>query len=170
MRKLAPLFLTTSIIVFAGGNALAMGDFKKKSKAPEASTTSSTMSDSATNQAKPAGNSDSSTAGAMSPSVGSTATSGSPTVPANSQNPQGMSYSDRGSAAPGTNAKINSNDGTPSSGSSASASTTALANDDQRTLNTPAKTAAADAGTTTTTTKAKPKAKKKVVKNETNTQ
>lgn len=90
MRKLAPLFITTTILAFAGANAFA----------------ASQMSDSATNQAKPTGNSDSSTAGAMAPSVGSTATSGSPTVPANTQNPQGMSYSDKSSSAPGTNAKM----------------------------------------------------------------
>jgi hypothetical protein len=178
MRKLAPLFLTTSILAFAAGNALAMGDFKSK-KAPEA-TTSSSMSTSATNQATPPGNSDSSTAGAMraaDPANASTVPpSASPTVSANTQNPQGTSYSDKSASAPGTNAKMDTSAGssarvsgnTTMSGRSVDA-TTALANEDSQALSRQAtgerSTIAAE--DTPAKTKVTKKAKKKVAKADT---
>jgi len=109
MRKLAPMFLTTTILAFAAGNVLANADYKTK----QTTTSSSSLSTSATDQATPPGNSDSSTAGAMKagePAARSTVSpAASPTVPANTQNPQGMSYSDKSSSAPGTNAKMDSN-------------------------------------------------------------
>ncbi len=183
MRKLAPVFLTTSILAFAAGNAAAMGDFKAK-KSPEATTSPSSMSTSTTNQATPPGNSDSSTAGAMKagePAASSTVSpAASPTVSSNTQNPQGMSYSDKSSSAPGTNAKMDTTPGTkgvapagsPLAASSSTDATTALANEDKQALSRQASgekstLAATDATDTTTksTVKAK-KAKKKVATND----
>ena len=68
MRKLAPMFVMTSIVALAGGAALA------------------NTSDTTT----------------------STDKMGSPTVEKNTQNPQGLSYSDKSNMSPGTNAKIDS--------------------------------------------------------------
>ena len=172
MRKLAPLFLTTTILAFAAGNALAMGDYKTKKAAPSAP---SSMSTSTTNQATPPGNSDSSTAGAMKAGEPAASSSvppaASPTVSSNSQNPQGMSYSDKSSSAPGTNARMDANSApvtTTSSGGSTDA-TKALADDDKQALSRQASgergTIAADKTADTTTHKAK-KAKKKVAKAE----
>lgn len=181
MRKLAPVFLTTSILAFAAGNAAAMGDFKKKS--PEATTSPSSLSTSTTNQATPPGNSDSSTAGAMKagePAAKSTVSpAASPTVSANTQNPQGMSYSDRSSSAPGTNAKMDTAPGTkgvatvsPLTSGSSTDATTALANEDKQAPSRQASgekstLATTDATDTTTTSAVKAKkAKKKVATND----
>jgi hypothetical protein len=169
MRKLAPMFLTTTILAFAAGNALAMGDFKKK---PAPSTTPSAMSTSATNQATP-GPSSEGTTGAMKagePAASSSVSpAASPTVPSNTQNPQGMSYNDKSSSAPGTNAKIDSNSApvTTTSSSGSTDATKALADDDKQALSRQASgergTIAADKTAAATTHKAK-KAKKKVAK------
>lgn len=146
MRKLAPVFLTTTILAFAAGNALAMGDYKTKKSTETTTSGPSARSTSTTNQATPPGNSDSSTAGAMKagePAASSTTPpSASPTVSANTQNPQGMSYSDKSSSAPG--AKMDTAPGTSgvvasgnpvSSGSNKSTdATTALANEDKQAL------------------------------------
>ncbi len=68
MRKLAPMFVMTSIVALAGGNAFANMD-------KTTTTTSAT-----------------------------TGSAASPTVSPNTNNPQGQSYSDKGSSEPGTNA------------------------------------------------------------------
>ena len=68
MRKLAPMFVMTSIVALVSGNALAtMGD-----KATTPSTTDSSMA--------------------------------SPTVKANTNTTQNLSYSDKSNTSPGTNA------------------------------------------------------------------
>jgi hypothetical protein len=176
MRKLAPLFLTTSILAFAAGNAMAMGDYHKTKKAESGP---SSMSTSATNQATPPGNSDSSTAGAMKagePAARSTTPpSASPTVSANTQNPQGMSYSDKSSSSPGTNAKMDANSGTPTSSTAVVGTTTkstdavtALANDDKQALSRQANSESSTIATQDTAAKAKvKKSKKKVAKADT---
>lgn len=91
MRKLAPMFVMTSIVALAGGTAFA------------------NMNDTGTPDNK----------------------TGSPTVSKNTQNPQGLSYSDKSNTAKGTNARIDSN-------SSVAASSTAggavAAVDDDKTL------------------------------------
>ena len=126
MRRLAPLFLTTSILAFAA----------------------------AANAAS------------------------SPTVPANTQNPAGMSYTDKSSTAKGTNAKMDSNSTSATATTSASTATTALANDDKSKLSranessvdhTAMGTSSTTTDATTDTTKAKhkaKKAKKKLAKND----
>ena len=164
MRKLAPVFITTSILALVAGNAAAMGDFKKNKKDPAANPTPATLPSNTTDTASP-----------------------SPTVPSNSQNPQGMSHADKSNTSPGTNAKMDSNSSAqtastaPMSPTTASTSNateragksvdanTALANDDKQALSKQAtserSTIAAEDNATTSTHKAK-KAKKKVAKND----
>jgi pilus assembly protein FimV len=132
MRKLAPLFLTTTIAAFAAGNAFA---------------------------ADP---------------------TGSPTVPANTQNSANTSYSDKSPSSPGTNARMDANGTaattkTPKAKVRASAdSTTAMPGDSTSpqygtaaNIDATANVAGADT-TTPATDKAKKKAKKKVARNESN--
>jgi len=170
MRKLAPMFLTTTILAFAAGNALAMGDFKTKKAAPS---TPSSMSTSATNQATP-GPSSEGTTGAMKAGEPAASSSvppaASPTVSSNSQNPQGMSYADKSASAPGTNAKMDANSQpvTTTSTSGSTDATKALADDDKQALSRQASgergTIAADKTAANTTTHKAKKAKKKVAK------
>lgn len=90
MRKLIPVFIITSIVAFAGGNAVAaMGD-------------STTSTDRAT---------------------------GSPTVDANTNDSQGLSYGDKSNISPGTNAKMNHNPAGTAAYSSPDVSGNAAMND-----------------------------------------
>lgn len=169
MRKLAPMFIATSVLTLAAGNALALGDMHKHKNAPSTATTSSTdstitRSDAATTP----------------PAASPTPPAASPTVPPNTQNPQGMSYSDKAATEPGTNARMDSNSTPSYSGSGTSTApertakstdaTSALASDDKHALSRQAEgeksTIAAEDTTTMKHHTAKKKAKKKVAKNE----
>lgn len=173
MRKLAPMFLTTSILALAAGNALALGDMHKHKAAPSTDTSSSsTMS------------TDTSSSGTLGASNGSSVSSAaSPTVPSNSMNPQDKSYTDKSNTSPGTNAKLDSNSGyasstagtPPMTGSKSTDATAALANDDKHALSrqsygekgTIASNDAADTTAPKAKHHAKKKAKKKVARNDT---
>ena len=99
--------------------------------------------------------------------------SASPTVSSNSQNPQGMSYSDKSSVASGTNAKMDANSRpvTTTSSSGSTDATKALADDDKQALSRQANgergTIAADKTAANTTPHKAKKAKKKVAKADT---